>query len=281
MTEHSKIRVHVMHTGEVFIAPALAFGGNLIQASGIFTPKKDKRWFPVSVYLIQHPKHGNILVDTGWDRSMSPKGELDKEAQIASLGTHMLYEVNQGLLPLGKAVDEQLAALGIKPEDLTVVLLTHLDCDHANGLRQVKGAPRILVSADEVKCARKHKERYREQWWDTCDLEEFEWNDSNGLFRRSYDLFGDRSIELIAIPGHSDGLFAVKVNGNDGRFVLLFSDGGYASKSWEEMIPSGIKTNKKEQIESLAWIREQSLSPLCVESLANHDPAVKPHVIEL
>ncbi len=32
---------------------------------------------------------------------------------------------------------------------------------------------------------------------------------------------------------------------------------------------------------SLEWIREQALDGNCVECLANHDPDVKPHVIEL
>ena len=48
---------------------------------------------------------------------------------------------------------------------------------------------------------------------------------------------------------------------DDGRFVLLFSDGGYAAKSWQEMITSGITADKEKQKASLAWIREQSLAP--------------------
>lgn len=35
------------------------------------------------------------------------------------------------------------------------------------------------------------------------------------------------------------------------------------------------------QKQSLAWIREQSIDENCVESLANHDPDIAPHVIEL
>ena len=92
---------------------------------------------------------------------------------------------------------------------------------------------------------------------------------------------GDGSIELINIPGHADGLFAVKVMNAEGRFVLLFSDGGYARKSWKQMITSGIAAHKTLQKQSLAWILEQSLDPNCVESLANHDPDIQPHVIEL
>ena len=62
---------------------------------------------------------------------------------------------------------------------------------------------------------------------------------------------------------------------------MLFSDGGYAKKSWDEMILSGIAADRTLQKKSLAWIREQSLDPDCVESLANHDTEIKPHVIEL
>lgn len=36
-----------------------------------------------------------------------------------------------------------------------------------------------------------------------------------------------------------------------------------------------------QQKRSLAWTREQSLDPRCAESLTNHDPDVKPHVIKL
>ncbi len=118
-------------------------------------------------------------------------------------------------------------------------------------------------------------------WWSMVTLEAFEWNDNKGPFGKSFDLLGDGSIQLINIPGHADGLFAVKATNAEGKFVLLFSDGGYATKSWQEQITSGIAADKEKQKTSLAWIREQSLDPLCAESLANHDPDVKPHVIEL
>lgn len=213
---------------------------------------------------------------------MSPNGDFDKKAQIKSLGGFVLYEVNQGRIGLGECIDEQLAEMGIKDSDIDAVLLTHLDCDHANGIKQVKGAKKFLVSADEVKFANKltNKVRYYKWWWKDIELSEFEWNSTEGPVGKSYDLLGDGSIQLINIPGHADGLFAVKVKNDEGKFVLLFSDGGYARKSWEEMITSGIAANKKLQKQSLAWIREQSLNPDCMESLANHDSDIDPHTIE-
>ena len=61
----------------------------------------------------------------------------------------------------------------------------------------------------------------------------------------------------------------------------MYSDGGYAAKSWQEMITSGIAANKKHQKISLEWIREQSLNENCIKSLANHDIDVKQQIIEL
>ncbi len=116
--------------------------------------KKDRLWLPVSSYFIEHPK-GKLLVDCGWHRDMSPDGVFDKMAQIRSLGSRALYLVNQGKLEKGKAADEQLMVLGIKPSDLDYVLLSHLDCDHVNGLGLVKDAKHILVSGDELEGSRK------------------------------------------------------------------------------------------------------------------------------
>ena len=278
------MKIHVLHTGEVRVSPYLPFGGdncNLLKASGMTTPKEDWIWLPVSVYLIEHPK-GLILVDTGWHRDMSPEGVYDKAAQIKSLGSRVLYNVNQGQIPLGEVVDEQLATMGIKPADLDYVLLTHLDCDHANGLRAVKNAKHIIVAQEELDCARKNGFiRYKKKWWEGVDLQTIEWNGTEGPAQKSFDLFGDGSIKMINIPGHCDGLCAVKITREDGKYVLLFSDGGYATKSWKEMITSGVSLDKEMQRKSLQWIREQSMDANCVESLATHDTDIKPHVIEL
>ncbi|MBE7728080.1 MAG: N-acyl homoserine lactonase family protein [Enterocloster citroniae] len=282
------MRIHIFHTGEVHVSPYLPFGGDdcgIMKASGVTTPKKEWLWLPVSAYLIEHPK-GRILVDTGWHREMSPEGVYDRKAQIKSLGSFILFNINQGRIARGEAIDEQLASLGLKPADIDYVLLTHLDCDHANGLTQVKGAKRILVAADELSPKNTKKGfveriRYQKRWWEKMNLETFDWNGSEGPVGKSFDLFGDGSVVMVNIPGHSSGLCAVKVKNKEGQFVLLFSDGGYARKSWEQMITSGVCQDKKLQRQSLQWIREQSQSSDCIESLANHDPDVKPHIIDL
>lgn len=282
-----RIRIHVLRTGEVRVSPYLPFGGDncsLLKASGMTTPKSKWLWLPVFSYLIEHPR-ALILFDTGWHRDMSPNGTYDKRAQIKSLGSWLLYNVNQGRIAQGEAIDEQLARLGFKPSDIDYVLLSHLDCDHANGLKLVKDAKHILVSQAEMDGTKKKgfqiRIRFQQRWWQGVDLNTFEWNGDEGPVGRSYDLLGDGSITMVNIPGHSEGLCALKIKNTEGKFVLLFADGGYATKSWQQMITSGITLDKQLQRKSLEWIREQSLSPQCVESLATHDTEVKPHIIEL
>lgn len=281
-----QIKIHVFHTGKVCVSPALPFGGDcsMIKASGLLLPMSKRLWLPVSAYLIEHP-NGKILVDCGWHREMSPNGVFDKQAQIRSLGSVMLYHINQGMIERGAAIDEQLAAMGIKPADIDYVLLTHLDCDHANGLQLMSEAKHIHVARAEMEFATNgsltNRIRYQRRWWKDVDLTLFDWNGTDGPFNHSFDLFNDGSVKMINIPGHSDGQCAVKVTGADNRYVLLFADGGYATRSWNEMITSGIAEDKKQQYRSLQWIREQSMDSHCVESLANHDADVSPHVITL
>ena len=280
------IKVHVLHTGKVRVSPYLPFGGNcsLIKATGITTPKKDWIWIPVSAYLIEHPK-GLILVDCGWSREMSPNGVFDKKAQINALGSFFLYHINQGVVETGQTVTEQLKAKGLNVSDIDYLILTHLDCDHVQGLHALTDAKQIMVSRTEMEFAThgplSNRIRYQSKWWKDVDIKLFDWNGTEGFYHRSYDLFGDGSIQLINIPGHCDGLTAVKICNADNRFVLLFADGGYAKKSWQEMIVSGIAANKEQQYNSLKWIREQSLLSECIESIATHDAGVMPHTIEL
>lgn len=282
-----KIKIHVLRTGLVRVSPYLPFGGDdcsIIKASGFTTPKKDWIWLPVFSYLIEHPK-GLILFDTGWHREMSPEGVYDKRAQIKSLGSWFLYQINQGCVAKGETIDEQLEQMGIKASDLDYVLLSHLDCDHANGLRQVKDAKHILVSKAELNGTRRWNLqimiRFQKRWWEGCNMQTFDWNGTEGPVGKSYDVLGDGSLVMVNIPGHSEGLCALKIRNEEGKYVLLFADGGYATKSWRDMITSGITLDKRLQRQSLQWIREQSLSPECIESLATHDTEVQPHVIEL
>lgn len=281
------INVHVMHTGRVRVSPQLPFGGDdcgIVKASGLFVPEDERLWLPVSAYLIEHPR-GLVLLDCGWSRQMSPVGIYDAAAQKRHLSP-LLYRVNQGVVESGATAREQLERRGIRPADIDIVLMSHLGCDHASGLVDLVGARRVLVAADELRMVARMspliRTRFRSSWWRDANVEPFEFKDTgSGPVGRSFDVFGDGSVELVSIPGHTDGLIATVVRGSDGRFVNLVSDGAYGARSWRDMVLPGIALDKDAQRASLAWIRRMDEDPLCIETVANHDAELEPHVIEL
>ncbi|HEY9706570.1 MAG TPA: MBL fold metallo-hydrolase, partial [Oculatellaceae cyanobacterium] len=65
---------------------------------------------PIVCYLVQTVDGKNILIDTGLPEIL-PEGESEFEN--------------------GKDVIEQLACLGLKPDDIDMVISTHYDGDHA------------------------------------------------------------------------------------------------------------------------------------------------------
>lgn len=71
---------------------------------------------PVPGYLIQTDDGTNILVDTGFPRDLSL---LPERARTS-------FTVAPGQTPI-----DQLARLGVAPEQVAYVVLTHLDIDHA------------------------------------------------------------------------------------------------------------------------------------------------------
>lgn len=217
-----------------------------------------------------------ILIDTGWNTV-----NRTKVGQIKNL--NFQYPVNQAKLPAGQAINEQLAKLGIFPRDLDYVLMSHLHCDHADGLSLVKNAKRIMVSEEEWFAANRDYLRYLHHEWKGVPIETFKLtNSKEGAFGRSFDLFGDGSIQMIWEPGHSAGLCATKVQiPGQNKYVLLAADGGYAAKSWEQNLTPGVVINRLAAQKSLDYLAKVSKDPNCIELLANHDPNVKPHVITL
>lgn len=280
------IKIHIFHAGKVYVSKALPFKDVVNNPSPFHLSslssygRKNRIWLPVSSYLIEHPK-AKILVDTGWHREISPNGKYSRLAQIKHLGIGHFF-INQGMLPDGESIVEQLSdKMEILPQNLDYVILTHLHTDHASGLRMLKEAKHIIVSEEEIKDTEKYPIRYVKSMWKEISFEPFNFSDTGiGPVGRSFDLFGDGSLELIQIPGHTSGLTAVKINAGD-KYVLLFSDGGYASKSWKEMIPPGTALDEEQALKSLKWIRDMSLNENCIESLANHDADIVPHTIEL
>ena len=221
-----RIRVHVLHCGRIGVAPDLPASGQWrwpAKADARRTKADARIWLPVSAYLVEHPK-GLFLVDAGLPRTVSPTGVEDCAAQLRMFGRGWYTLVHSVVAP-GQSIGEQLAARGIRPRDLDYVLFSHLDPDHIAGISEVRGAKRLLVPEEEYFWSCRINLRYtsRRLWID--EPPERFWYRVNhiGPESRSYDLFGDDSVHLVHIGGHTEGMFAALIR-NGERYVLLNAD---------------------------------------------------------
>ena len=278
------MKIHILHCGYIQVSDTVPYGNSIDlknTAKQLSAPDRERLTLPVCCYLIEHPK-GLLLVDTGWCREISPAGVYDPQA-VRRVLPAPLAALFHPYVPDGHAIHEQLAARGLRPQDLDCVLLTHLDPDHVAGLRHLKGAKRIVLPEDEYfwSCRSVFKARQPRSLWLDQPIERLFYRGSPlGPNRWAIDLFGDESVLLVNVPGHTDGQAAILLR-NGGRTLLLAADAAYSPRNWREMITPGFGFGRDWQLRSLRWIAETAADPGCTAVLCSHDPAVAPGTIEL
>ena len=276
------MNIHILQCGNIRVSETVPFGNRIDlrdMARQLMTADKNRVKLPVFAFLIEHPK-GLILVDTGWCGEISPEGIYDAKAAAKVLQPHLAAFFHPDL-PKGMAVHEQLAAMGIRPEDLEYVLLTHLDPDHVAGLRHVKRARHILLPEDEYfwSCRTVYKARQPQHLWIQYPTERPYYRGSPlGPNHWVIDLFGDESVQMVNVPGHTDGQAAILIR-SGGQFVLLAADAAYSPRNWKKGITPGFGFDRDRQLQSLRWIAEMASAPGCAAVLCSHDPDVKPGMI--
>ena len=279
----ARMRIHILHCGTMQVSESVPFGNRIDLRNTqkqLLCPDRDRVELPVFCYLIEH-REGPVLVDTGWCREISPNGAYDPRAVGQVLPAH-LAAFYHPVLPAGEAIQEQLAALGLRPEDLKCVVLTHLDPDHVAGLQHLAGAKRIVLPEDEYfwTCRTVFKARQPRALWSFAPIERLYYRGSPlGPNRWAIDLFGDESLMLVNVPGHTDGQAAVLVR-SGGRFVLLAADAAFSPRNWREEITPGFGFGRDWQVKSLRWLAEMEKDPGCARILCSHDPAIRPGVVE-
>lgn len=269
-----EIRIQLLCCGSIAISREALLGGRdgltsiLRQAAA---PLSERVTLPCYCYLIEHPK-GLILVDTGVGRAFSPDGVFDGKASSALIGKALTAYLHPSVAA-GESISEQLSSRGVKPSDLDLVLLTHLDADHVGGLHELRGAKRFLLPEDEYfwSCRTVYKLRQPCPLWMDMPLERFWYRGSPlGTNRWAYDLFGDESVMLINLPGHTDGLCAVMIR-NGKSFVLLASDAALCRENLETQTPPGFYFDKQLGKKALAYLSSLSLESGCAGIFLSHD----------
>lgn len=190
------------------------------------------------VALLLHPEHGPILFDTGY----APR--------IMAASKRFPYRLYRWVTPLHVraegAVAAQLPRFGLAPGDIRHIILSHFHADHVAGLRDFPTACIVATRSGYADAAPRRGWRALKRGFlpalmppDFANrarlLPEFTGPSLPGL-GPTYDLFGDGSIQLVALPGHACGQIGALVSTNGGD-VLLAADGCWMLKQVREQKP--------------------------------------------
>jgi N-acyl homoserine lactone hydrolase len=183
-------------------------GGRVRMRKATFIPDADRSEMielPVISALLRHAQ-GNVLFDTGCHPSVVD----DAAARWGGLA-----KIMTPIMPRHENVLTGLSAIGVRPDDIDVVVCSHLHPDHCGCNVFFKRAT-VMVHAREVTAARAPDAvamGFLEHEWDI--------GQPLDLILAQRDVFGDGRIVLISLPGHTQGsMGALVALERDGEFLL-------------------------------------------------------------
>lgn len=193
----------------------------------------DRIKVPALFAVIEHPREGVILFDTGYTERFHDSTRHPPHC-IYALATPV------SISPAETAV-AQLRARGIRPESVRWIILSHFHPDHYGGLKDFPNATVVCRSSAWAQVAGKKGLAALRAYMlpghlpeDICArlhlLPDFE-QQALGPFARSFDLFNDGSIQLIDLPGHLPGHVGAWVKGVDNREYALVADAVWTAAS--------------------------------------------------
>jgi glyoxylase-like metal-dependent hydrolase (beta-lactamase superfamily II) len=213
------MKIHAIQTGTV-IVKQLQMQGKGHGAQRLLNTMFDKAWsepLPIYAWVIEHPE-GVIVIDTGETARTAEPGYFPWWHPYYRLAVRVQVAPEDEIGP-------QLRALGIGPEDVRWVILTHMHTDHAGGLPHFPKSE-ILVTRSEYEAARGVKGQLRgylpQHWptWFQPTLLTFESNPF-GSFSASHTLTKAGDITLIPTTGHAPGHMSVILQ--EGEQAIFFA----------------------------------------------------------
>jgi glyoxylase-like metal-dependent hydrolase (beta-lactamase superfamily II) len=198
--------------------------------------------FPILSVLIERD-HDLVLFDTGIGTRINE--EMRPPIYWGNLFFHRCIMRTQ-FMPQRDALVHQLPRLGFQSSDVKNVIISHLHWDHAGGMRDFPNAHFIVNRkewnfATQLAGVQLYKNAFiKEQFCESgLNIELMETDLSKPFlnFPASHDIFGDDSMVLVDLPGHSPGLMGLYVTMPSGRRFLFSADTFYFPEGLEQRIP--------------------------------------------
>ena len=220
---------------------------NLDEFSDTYLYVGQSRTLTVSCYLVRDGDQ--ILIwDTGLDGDLvgNPRGD----------GGYM----NR----LEARLEPQLAQLGVTPEDITFVGLSHYHFDHIGQAAAFPGATLLMGARDYAVAAA----------WPPAKERLAPWVSGGGRVERiegDHDVFGDGRVTVLALPGHTEGHQALLVRLASGPVLLSGDLYHFAEQIGNRGVPS-FNTSRSETLASMDRF-DRIAERLGATVVIQHEPA--------
>lgn len=176
-------------------------------------------------------------------------------------------------MPVMKPHEEfkiQLKKVGLKPQDLHAVIMSHGHLDHCGALEDLAGTnvPVYLHKNEldqiEKEVASGKKSAYIPDDFNKmgqCNIQVLD-----GIF----DVFGDQSVIVLPTPGHTPGHQSLLVKTNAGQNLILAQDACYTLENMFANIPPGLAFDIPSAMISIYHFK--AMSVLGAQLVPPHDP---------
>jgi glyoxylase-like metal-dependent hydrolase (beta-lactamase superfamily II) len=209
----------------VFSSGALTIGKHILQNLA----PQDTIKVPVGFFVVMHPK-GNVLFDTG------NNDKIITDPSYWGPAFQRLSPVNTPDM----AIDAQLGRIGLKPDDITYVVVSHLHLDHGGNVGKFPNST-LVVQKDEI----------RNAFWPEpgtagpyipgdiaplrSDLGEAMPNKYKMIqLNGDMDIFGDGSVVVKRWVGHTPGSQMMVVRLPKTGTIILTGDNAYFRENVEK-----------------------------------------------
>lgn len=198
-----------------------------------------------SCYLVRHMDH-YLLWDTGFAAAI--KGKPNDWGPLVAT--------------LDKTIAEQLAQLGVKPEQVTVVAVSHMHGDHAGQAKDFPGA-KLIVGKGDFELTKEKNDPFGPWRAEGAKVQQMHGAD--------IDVFGDGSVIALNLPGHTPDHMALLVKLASGN-VLLTGDLYHATIAREKKGVPPFNTNRAETLASIDRF-ERLAKTFDAKVIIQHEPA--------
>ncbi len=237
-------------------------GHSLANDESVWTPGENvgrSIQFSSTCWLIQHESKW-LLWDTG-----VPESALNDPKGWSTLPKLIVYH-------LDKTLTEQLATIGLKPNDVTYVALSHTHGDHIGNVRLFANSTVLMQRAEY-------------EWISTPDGPNDNVNQLKALARKlmgapkhlklldgDTDVFGDGSVTLVSTPGHTPGSESLMVHLKNSGFIILSGDVVHLEENFEKDTVPSLNTDKAASIASMERVKRM-IATYKAKLFINHDKA--------